>query len=798
MEEEEEKEKMLDGYPRIISYENIKKIINQMDENICKINTERTSGTGFFCKIPFPTRENMLPVLITNNHIISRNLINKKDVNIEVDIKKEKDTKILNLNNRMKYTDEDYDITIIEIKDTDEIMNYLELDEKITDSIINGENRNRDYIDRTIYVLQYPDGNLSVSFGVVSQVQYDKKWNFYHKCDTKWGSSGSPILSINNKIIGIHKTKITHHNIGTFLDYPIKEFIQMNCFFDKHQNIYEYQLNDLLLKKFDKRFKLDIKGIKIENLFFCEKYLGKYGFEEFKELFIYYKNKYKEEFLDLAFHKIIIKQMEENICKIKIGAEKGTGFFCKIPFPKKENMLPVLITNNDLISGDLINKKDVKIEVDIKKEKDTKILNLNNRMKYADEDYDIAIIELKESDKIQNYLELDEKIIDSIINSKNKNNDYLNETIYIIQNQQEDDLSVSYGIIKYIYQKKIYNFKHECFAHMGTSGSPLLSMNNKIIAIHKIIEKEYKKYNIGTFLNYPIIEFIQHHYYNNPEFKIALSKKVNNKKDSDIPNKIIEKYNLVKQYFGDDIFKELYKMFLHYKLKFSWEEVNYCFNLEFNKKLIDSMISSIFKFEIQNYEGTGFFSKIPFPNKDNMLPVIISCNNLLKEDKLNQKPKNITFKIEGESDIKKIDLESRIIFTNKDYDITIIELKESDKIKNYLELDDKIINSVLSDDDNNNTNYVNSQICIAHYPYINLSISYGVIKNIYQNKKYNFMHNCGIKEGSSGSPIIKENNKVIGLSFEGDIDNYFYKGTFLNYPIKEFIKLNYKDKAETK
>ena len=57
------------------------------------------------------------------------------------------------------------------------------------------------------------------------------------------------------------------------------------------------------------------------------------------------------------------------------------------------------------------------------------------------------------------------------------------------------------------------------------------------------------------------------------------------------------------------------------------------------------------------------------------------------------------------------------------------------------------------------------------------------------------MHNCGIKEGSSGSPIINKNNKVIGLSSGGDIDNYFYRGTFLNYPIKEFIQLNYKKKS---
>ena len=214
---------------------------------------------------------------------------------------------------------------------------------------------------------------------------------------------------------------------------------------------------------------------------------------------------------------------------------------------------------------------------------------------------------------------------------------------------------------------------------MGTSGSPLLSMNNKIIAIHKIIEKDYRKYNIGTFLNYPIIEFIQHHYYNNPKFKINFSNKFN-KNNSDIPDNFIEKFHLVNRYFGNNIFKELDKMLLHYKLKFSLEEVNYCFNLEFNRKLIDSIKNAIFKFEIQNYKGTGFFSKIPFPNKDNMLPVIISCNNLLKEDKLKKKPEDISFKIEGESKIKTIDLKDRIIYTNKDFGIAIIEIKESDKI----------------------------------------------------------------------------------------------------------------------
>ena len=60
--------------------------------------------------------------------------------------------------------------------------------------------------------------------------------------------------------------------------------------------------------------------------------------------------------------------MEKNIVKIKIGIEQGTGFFCKIPFPNKENMLPVLITNNHVISGDILFKKDETIQLDIKNE----------------------------------------------------------------------------------------------------------------------------------------------------------------------------------------------------------------------------------------------------------------------------------------------------------------------------------------------------------------------------------------------------------------------------------------------
>ena len=142
---EDNKETILSNYPNVISYECSKKIIEQMERNICKINIGQIQGTGFFCKIPFPNKEKMLPVLMTNNHVINSDLLNQKNAKIKLDIKEEDDVKEIAFNNnRMKYTNEEYDITIIEINEKDNINNYLELDDEL----------NEEYIDKTIYIPQ--------------------------------------------------------------------------------------------------------------------------------------------------------------------------------------------------------------------------------------------------------------------------------------------------------------------------------------------------------------------------------------------------------------------------------------------------------------------------------------------------------------------------------------------------------------------------------------------------------------------------------------------------------------------
>ena len=307
---EEEKESFLIGYPKPISYDCNKKILEQMEKNIFKIKIGDEQGTGFFCKIPFPNKENMLPVLMTNNHIINENILYKNNEKIDLNIKGEKDIKTINLNNRLKYTNEDQDITIIELKKEDNISNYLKLDDKIINDILNESNENKDYIDKTVYIIQYPEGELSVSFGIIENIFEDKKYDFMHKCSTKKGASGSPILNIiNNKLIGIHKTGLKAYNKGTFLNYCIKDFIAKNYYVDKNENIFEANINRIKVDQINKKFDLNIKDIKRKKL------PTTFGF---------------------FFDHYIIEQMKKYICRIEVDGCVCYGFFCKIPFQKKK------------------------------------------------------------------------------------------------------------------------------------------------------------------------------------------------------------------------------------------------------------------------------------------------------------------------------------------------------------------------------------------------------------------------------------------------------------------------------
>ena len=87
-----------------------------MESQICKIDCNDSEyGTGFFCFIPYEWNS-CIKILITNNHVLNKNDIsfgkkikfslNNEKIHYEIELDK----------SRKIYTNEDYDITIIEIK----------------------------------------------------------------------------------------------------------------------------------------------------------------------------------------------------------------------------------------------------------------------------------------------------------------------------------------------------------------------------------------------------------------------------------------------------------------------------------------------------------------------------------------------------------------------------------------------------------------------------------------------------------------------------------------------------------
>ena len=67
-------EGLIEEQPIPVDIEGTKLILSQMENCICKIVKDNGhKGTGFFCLIPFPDNNNLLKVLITNNHILNEN-----------------------------------------------------------------------------------------------------------------------------------------------------------------------------------------------------------------------------------------------------------------------------------------------------------------------------------------------------------------------------------------------------------------------------------------------------------------------------------------------------------------------------------------------------------------------------------------------------------------------------------------------------------------------------------------------------------------------------------------------------
>ena len=220
-ESEFNQEILFQDQPSPVSLQGTKKILFQLENYICQICLKNGGkGTGFFTKILFQNK--LLPVLITNNHVLKEEDIENNKIikltrynNIE---KKDEDISIEIDDSRIRYTNIEIDITIVEIKpEEDKINNYLEINEE--------EMTENQYKKSSIYILHYPNEKY-VSYGLINELIEYK--TIIHHCNTEKGSSGSPILLLkSNKVIGVHcggkKSYNNEYNYGTYIKYAIKE-----------------------------------------------------------------------------------------------------------------------------------------------------------------------------------------------------------------------------------------------------------------------------------------------------------------------------------------------------------------------------------------------------------------------------------------------------------------------------------------------------------------------------------------------------------------------------------------------
>ena len=196
-----EKELVVEGHCAPITKNELNELIKK-EESLCKIklnkiiNNELTNckATGFFLELNL---EN-LPFnkcLITNNHVLDNEYFK---INNEIKFDYKGKEEIIQINNRIKFTNQDLDYTCIEIFDSDNITQFFHINPQLLTNNLNI------FLNKDIFILQYPKGgDFSFSDGRI--ISIDNNSNIIHNCSTLQGSSGSPIiLRYDMSIIGLH------------------------------------------------------------------------------------------------------------------------------------------------------------------------------------------------------------------------------------------------------------------------------------------------------------------------------------------------------------------------------------------------------------------------------------------------------------------------------------------------------------------------------------------------------------------------------------------------------------------
>ena len=180
-------------------------------------------------------------------------------------------------------------------------------------------------------------------------------------------------------------------------------------------------------------------------------------------------------------------------------------------------------------------------------------VDLNNKFKFIDENYNITIIDIgKNIYEINKYFNLNQNIF-------KYENDTKESTIYILYYSEDKKINISFGELKETENKTIFIFLNS--KNNFPIGSPIFNSKTKgLIGYYKWYNNE-KHYNEGQYFRYPLNNFIYENYISNKliHLNYTCKKCVRQiirqiKEFIDTPN---EKFTLIFDEAPDDYFEYL-------------------------------------------------------------------------------------------------------------------------------------------------------------------------------------------------------------------------------------------------
>ena len=196
------------------------------DYNFCRIIYNNDSiGAGFLCKIPSQDNTQKLPVLITYSKILSGKMLVKDNITIILSFSEDNNKiKIIIDDSRKVYRIDEYQIILIEIKESDNLnINYfLDIEEETL-----GDNIIDNYLHKQILELKFSlENKIQLNFGIIEKIDINNHL-FYFTCHKEPDYLRIPLINpINNKIIGISLgSSIEHKNYGVFMKKIIEDFV---------------------------------------------------------------------------------------------------------------------------------------------------------------------------------------------------------------------------------------------------------------------------------------------------------------------------------------------------------------------------------------------------------------------------------------------------------------------------------------------------------------------------------------------------------------------------------------------